>query len=49
MIELLIAVILIALVAYVVSLFLGQPAGLIAFVVLLLIVLLTVVPTTHLH
>jgi hypothetical protein len=41
MIELLIAVIVIALVAYVVSLLLGQPAGLITFVVLLLLVLLT--------
>ncbi len=41
MIELLIAVIVIALVAYVVSLLLGQPAGLITFVVLLLLVLIS--------
>lgn len=41
MLEILIAVVVIALVAYCVSLMLGQPAGLIVFVVLLLLVLLT--------
>lgn len=41
MLTVLVAVILIALVAYVVSLLLGQPAGLICFVVLLILVLLT--------
>lgn len=44
MVELLFAVIVIALVAYVVSLLLGQPAGLVAFVVLLLLVLVTASP-----
>jgi len=49
MLELLIFIIVIALVAYVVSLLLGQPAGLIAFVVLLLLVLLTASPGLHIH
>lgn len=40
MLELLVAVIVIALIAYVVSLLLGQPAGLICFVVLLILLLL---------
>lgn len=40
MVGLLVAVLLIALVAYVVHLLLGEPAGLVAFVVLLLVVLL---------
>ena len=48
MIELLIFVVVIALVAYVVSLVLGQPAGLIAFVVLLLLVLVTQAHSLHL-
>jgi len=49
MLELLVFIIVIALIAYVVSLLLGQPAGLITFVVLLLLVLLTAAPSLHLH
>lgn len=48
MLELLIAVVVIALVAYVVSLMLGQPAGIIVFVVLLLLVILTA-PGVNFH
>ena len=49
MVELIVAVLLIAIVAYVVSLFLGQPAGLITFVVLLLLILVAFLPSTHFH
>ncbi len=47
LIVLVVVVLFIAIVAYVVSTFLGQPAGLITFVVLLLLVLLVYAP--HLH
>lgn len=49
MLQLLIAIIIIALVAYIVSLLLGQPAGLITFVVLLLLILLGTSSSHGLH
>lgn len=50
MIELLVFVVIIALIAYVVSLLLGQPAGLITFVILLLVGLLALSgPSSTLH
>lgn len=48
MLELLLAVVIIALVAWGVSIMLGQPAGVVAFIVLLIIVLLSA-PGVNLH